>query len=570
MARTKQPIADQPKKPKEMFKPYVEADVPDSMPFPGVSRVAIRKVCDIAIPNLNQNQRNWIHDVALRDVGLAAMTPQEYENFCTRVKDDAFTVKAFQHVPQAGDAADASQLPNLVATWKLEHPADVEAQQAKLGKERKGNAASNGDLDADADAVKDVCTSLQQSRLAEELTNDFRISRGGSGPGALVQFPVAPNDVDNLSPNDLSAKVKAFLIESHEAAFDTPDIQWADVCEHPDQYYDTAKFSVEFGDEGLRARVAELYAFAHELASAGSSGFFRKLPQSREEPPPPPKSFMPPPPKSPSSPPKSPSPPPKSPSPPPKSPSPPPKSPSPPPKSPSPPPKSLSPPPKSPSPPPKSPSPPPKSPSPPPKSPSPPPKPKPGRKKAAAAPGPPADEPAPGPVGRETRVKRKLAEEEARRTEEETRTNKRRKKQKRCGSGFANLSSAGLELNGGALEFTVLLRNYLYKTRLDKGTTRGKQTRKRKQVVEDESDGRVVETADSVAKNRGRRTTTTKKKTKSAAATTTSRRKRTYDDVNDSDGHQTDGSNKDAPPKRKCGKKTSDDVLIVDSDSHLD
>ncbi|KAJ7055507.1 hypothetical protein C8F01DRAFT_1258385 [Mycena amicta] len=533
------------------------------MPFPSVSRVLIWKVGDIAIPNLNRVQRNWIHNVGLRDSGLAAMVNEEYDNFWD------------------GDAADESQVPMLIATWKLEHPTDVQAQQAKLGKEHK--KASDGDLDLDADALRtflrgyskagwrkaiqkvisnkhtaqrsakskterapatsDVdATALTQltglaamtgrdkfradchneilervqtldgdsnvggkfrkaeaQMWAEENHNhweeeaaleedvdweerqqlvgsgtremvqklhdsrkfhpfvtlqaqawinednkvrfdwteavpkqiktgesfkarfpavitatvnamhewagpplkEYLTARGGSGPGALVRFPVALDNVDNISPNELAAKVKAFLIESHKAAFDTPDIQWADVCEHPGHYYDTAKFSVKFGDEGLRARVAELYVFAHELVSAGSSGFFRKLRPSHEEPPPPPKS---------------PSPPPKLPSPPPKSLSPPPKSPSPPPKSPSPPPKSPLPPPKSPSPPPKSPSPPPKSPSPPPK-----PKPKPGRKKVAAAPGPPADEPAPGPVGRETCAKRKLAEEEARRTEEEAR-----------------------------------------------------------------------------------------------------------------------------------------------------
>ncbi|KAJ7058314.1 hypothetical protein C8F01DRAFT_1255469 [Mycena amicta] len=100
-----------------------------------------------------------------------------------------------------------------------------------------------------------------------------------------------------------------------------------------------------------------------------------------------------------------------------------------------------------------------------------------------------------------------------------------------------------------------------HKTRSDKGSTRGKQTKRRKQADADESEGGAVETADSIAKNRSRRTTTKSSKhtAKPAAATTTSRRKRMHDETNDSDGHQTDGSNEDAPPKRKRGKKASDD-----------
>ncbi|KAJ7056522.1 hypothetical protein C8F01DRAFT_1257191 [Mycena amicta] len=98
-----------------------------------------------------------------------------------------------------------------------------------------------------------------------------------------------------------------------------------------------------------------------------------------------------------------------------------------------------------------------------------------------------------------------------------------------------------------------------HKTRSDKGSTRGKQTKKRKQAVEDESDGGVVDAADSVAKNRGRRTTTASSRAgqKKKPATTTSRRKRTHNNANDSDDGQTDGSNNDTPPKKKRSKQSA-------------
>ncbi|KAJ7050886.1 hypothetical protein C8F01DRAFT_1177384, partial [Mycena amicta] len=99
-----------------------------------------------------------------------------------------------------------------------------------------------------------------------------------------------------------------------------------------------------------------------------------------------------------------------------------------------------------------------------------------------------------------------------------------------------------------------------HKRRSDKGSVRGKRMRKEKQVVEDESDGGEVDAADSVAKNRGRRSATTSlQKTKPVNTKTTSQRKWAHNDANDSDAHQTDGSNDDSPPKKKRSRKSSTD-----------
>ena len=64
----------QPKaKPKEMFKRYDAAAVPDIMPFLELALVATTKGQETAVPKLNKHQQSWILDIALRSVDLASL-----------------------------------------------------------------------------------------------------------------------------------------------------------------------------------------------------------------------------------------------------------------------------------------------------------------------------------------------------------------------------------------------------------------------------------------------------------------------------------------------------------------
>ncbi|KAJ7846639.1 hypothetical protein B0H13DRAFT_2407768 [Mycena leptocephala] len=108
---------------KEMFKPYDAEAVPDSMPFPELALVTTTKGEETAVPKLNQHQRSWILDVALRRIDLASLvTKKDAREFYDQVKSDAFDAKAFQHTEQPGDRAEEACLPALVATWKQQNP----------------------------------------------------------------------------------------------------------------------------------------------------------------------------------------------------------------------------------------------------------------------------------------------------------------------------------------------------------------------------------------------------------------------------------------------------------------
>ncbi|KAJ7328262.1 hypothetical protein DFH08DRAFT_815768 [Mycena albidolilacea] len=117
MARGKQPT-----KPKEMFKPYDPADVPDIMPFPEVALVFATKSEDTAVPRLNEHQQSWILDIGLRNVDLPSLKGKAATAFYDQLKTDAFEAKAFKHNPQPQDAAEEARLPALAAAWKREHP----------------------------------------------------------------------------------------------------------------------------------------------------------------------------------------------------------------------------------------------------------------------------------------------------------------------------------------------------------------------------------------------------------------------------------------------------------------
>ncbi|KAJ7328294.1 hypothetical protein DFH08DRAFT_815799 [Mycena albidolilacea] len=119
MARAKS--SKKSSKPKEMFKPYDAARVPDVMLFPDLARVATSKGEEAAVPTLNEHQRSWILDVGIRDIDLPSLNGKAAIAVYDRVKNDAFDAKAFQHQAQPEDRAEEARLPTLIAAWKQKH-----------------------------------------------------------------------------------------------------------------------------------------------------------------------------------------------------------------------------------------------------------------------------------------------------------------------------------------------------------------------------------------------------------------------------------------------------------------
>ncbi|KAJ7085632.1 hypothetical protein C8R43DRAFT_965198 [Mycena crocata] len=115
MARTKNKVNA---KPKVMYKPYNPDEVPNIMPFPDLGWVAGTKTEEILVPKLNNYQRSWILDVALRGIDLASFTPKAATPVYDKIKIDAFDAKAFKHEVQPGDGEEEARIPALVATWK--------------------------------------------------------------------------------------------------------------------------------------------------------------------------------------------------------------------------------------------------------------------------------------------------------------------------------------------------------------------------------------------------------------------------------------------------------------------
>ncbi|KAJ7782180.1 hypothetical protein B0H14DRAFT_2630825 [Mycena olivaceomarginata] len=119
MARAKS--SKKSSKPKEMFKPYDAARVPDVMPFPDLARVATSKGEEAAVPTLNEHQRSWILDVGIHNIDLPSLNGKAAIAVYDRVKNDAFDAEAFKHKAQPEDRAEEARLPALVAAWKQKH-----------------------------------------------------------------------------------------------------------------------------------------------------------------------------------------------------------------------------------------------------------------------------------------------------------------------------------------------------------------------------------------------------------------------------------------------------------------
>ncbi|KAJ7884562.1 hypothetical protein B0H14DRAFT_2564277 [Mycena olivaceomarginata] len=119
MARAKS--SKKSSKPKEMFKPYNAARVPDVMPFPDLVRVATLKGEEAAVSTLNEHQHSWILDVGIRDIDLPSLNGKAAIAMYDRVKNNAFDAKAFKHKAQPEDRAEEARLPALVTAWKQKH-----------------------------------------------------------------------------------------------------------------------------------------------------------------------------------------------------------------------------------------------------------------------------------------------------------------------------------------------------------------------------------------------------------------------------------------------------------------
>jgi hypothetical protein len=91
------------------------------MPFPELATVKTTKGEQIAVPELNQHQRNWILDIGVRDHDLASPNKKDALQVYEEIMLDAFEAKAFQHTPQPQDRDEESRLPGLAVAWKKQH-----------------------------------------------------------------------------------------------------------------------------------------------------------------------------------------------------------------------------------------------------------------------------------------------------------------------------------------------------------------------------------------------------------------------------------------------------------------
>ncbi|KAK7050169.1 acid protease [Favolaschia claudopus] len=155
------------KKSKDNFDTYIEADVPPSMPFPSLAVVITTKNDEYAVPVLNNHQRAYLHDVALRDVDLLTGNKKENAETNEKIKTAALKSKAFQHVPQEGDETEERDLPALISAWKENE------QKKKAQRKAKKNGVAIDTSDASATAGDDATPQDEDSRT--NLLRGYRI-----------------------------------------------------------------------------------------------------------------------------------------------------------------------------------------------------------------------------------------------------------------------------------------------------------------------------------------------------------------------------------------------------------
>ncbi|KAJ7278729.1 hypothetical protein C8J57DRAFT_1221564 [Mycena rebaudengoi] len=77
------------------------------------------------------------------------------------------------------------------------------------------------------------------------------VTGGVDSANAQLPFPLTVDDLDYIAPRVLTQKVTAFLIESYNGVFGTPEIPWAKIASNLMEYYDTHKFTFPFTASGL-------------------------------------------------------------------------------------------------------------------------------------------------------------------------------------------------------------------------------------------------------------------------------------------------------------------------------
>ncbi|KAJ7252864.1 hypothetical protein C8J57DRAFT_1519652 [Mycena rebaudengoi] len=227
---------------KTMYKPYNSADVPDSMPFPALSCVHATAGDETAVPKLNNHQRNWIHDVALSGVDLAALDGQPLINFYDKVKLDAFDAKAFKHTSQPGDAAEEAGLAALVAAFK----------QRKSQKPVPSAAKDQQEQDEDARGIPlRGYTKAGWRRAIQKVMSNKRYAEQSKRKAGTKQ---AVNEDSSAAP---AALAKLARIASYTGRDKFRE-------EHHDEIFEYSKTLPSEMNAGGRFRKAEFLLYAQE------------------------------------------------------------------------------------------------------------------------------------------------------------------------------------------------------------------------------------------------------------------------------------------------------------------
>ncbi|KAJ7205378.1 hypothetical protein B0H12DRAFT_1080324 [Mycena haematopus] len=231
-------------KTKTMFKPYNAKEVPDVMPFPELALVATTKGEETAVPKLNEYQRSWILDVALRGVDLPNLSAKATRELYNKIKTDAFDAKAFKHTPTDGDKVEEARLPALVAAWKLQ--------------KKKGKAADDDVEDSDEDEDEDGQATLLRgySRSGWRTTIQKVVSNKRTAEKRKAKTKVA----DSIVPSpEVSAHVLSTLFGL--AAYGGRDKFRED---HHDEIHEFSKTLPGSSNAGGKFRQAEAKLWAQE------------------------------------------------------------------------------------------------------------------------------------------------------------------------------------------------------------------------------------------------------------------------------------------------------------------
>ncbi|KAJ7021732.1 hypothetical protein C8F04DRAFT_1195129 [Mycena alexandri] len=238
-----------------MFKRYDAAVVPDIMPLPELLRVATTKAEQTPVPKLNEHQRSWIFDVALRGHDLPKMPKDNVKEFYEKVKTDAFAAKAFQHTVQPGDAAEEACLPARVERWLIANPTKTKSNNKKSKKSESESADGNvSDVEEDAGARVGLLRGFPKAgwRLAIQkvLTN----KRGADKTAHQKRDGTSAEKTNVVAPALEMAKVFGIATQTGRDKFRE---------EHRDDIRDLSKM-LPGSNAGGKSRKAEAQLWANE------------------------------------------------------------------------------------------------------------------------------------------------------------------------------------------------------------------------------------------------------------------------------------------------------------------